>query len=150
MKERELAKNSLNRAFQEGEDNHQDLSIPRAHLRVLFIKKLPQLEELPQWLLQGSTNTLQSLNIKDCSNFKALPESMQDLKSLQDIHILDCLELSSLPKDFNCLIDLREIQIENCPTLSERCKPVAGEDWPKIALIPKIELDGEIIKSTKN
>ncbi|KAJ0043222.1 hypothetical protein Pint_17874 [Pistacia integerrima] len=31
----------------EGEDNHQDLNIPRAHLRVLFIKKLPQLEELP-------------------------------------------------------------------------------------------------------
>ncbi|XP_031278328.1 putative disease resistance protein RGA1 [Pistacia vera] len=133
-----------------GEDNHQDLSIPRAHLRVLFIKKLPQLEELPQWLLQGSANTLQSLNIEYCSNFKALPESMQDLKSLQDVHILDCLKLSSLPKDFNCLIDLRELQIENCPKLSERCKPETGEDWPKIALIPKIELDGEIIKSTKN
>ncbi|XP_031264655.1 putative disease resistance protein RGA1 [Pistacia vera] len=134
----------------EREDNHQDLNIPRAHLRVLLILQLPQLEELPQWLLQGSANTLQSLNIQDCSNFKALPESMQDLKSLQDVHIGDCPELSSLPMDFNCLIDLRELQIEDCPYLSERCEPETGEDWPKIAHIPKIELDGKIIKSTKN
>ncbi|KAJ0043223.1 hypothetical protein Pint_17877 [Pistacia integerrima] len=134
----------------EGENNHQYLNIPRAHLRVLFIGQLPQLEELPQWLLQGLANTLQSLNIDDCSNFKALRDSMQDLKSLQDVHIADCPELSSLPKDFNCLIDLREIQIENCPKLSKRCKPKTGEDRPKIAHIPKIELDGKIITSTKN
>ncbi|XP_044508411.1 disease resistance protein RGA2-like isoform X1 [Mangifera indica] len=127
--------------------NHEELNSTGPPLRLLEIGNLPQLVKLPQWLLRCSTNTLQTLRIGNCSNLKALPESMQKLQALR---VWNCPELSSLPKDINHLIALRELIIEDCRQLTERCKPEAGEDWPKIAHIPNIKLDGEIIKSTEN
>ncbi|XP_044508348.1 putative disease resistance protein RGA3 isoform X3 [Mangifera indica] len=127
--------------------NHEELSSTGPPLRFLLLDNLPQLVKLPQWLLRSSTNTLQTLRIRNCSNLKALPESMQKLQALG---VWNCPELSSLPKGINHLITLRELIIEDCPKLTERCKPEAGEDWPKIAHIPKIELDGEVTKSTEN
>ncbi|XP_031249203.1 putative disease resistance protein RGA4 [Pistacia vera] len=129
------------------QDNHDELSSTWPHLRLLVMKELPQLVEFPQWLIQFSTNTLESLEILNCSNLKALPESMQKLKVL---HVVNCPELSSLPKNMDCLIALMELIIEDCPKLSERCEPEIGKDWSKIAHIPNIELDGKIIKSTEN
>ncbi|KAJ0018670.1 hypothetical protein Pint_11535 [Pistacia integerrima] len=82
--------------------------------------ELPQLVEFPQWLIQCSTNTLERLDIFNCSNLKALPESM---KKLQVLNIRKCRELSSLPKDMDHLISLRELVIEDSPKLSERCEP---------------------------
>ncbi|XP_044508353.1 putative disease resistance protein RGA1 [Mangifera indica] len=127
--------------------NHEELNSTGSPLRLLEIGNLPQLVKLPQWLLRCSTNTLQTLRIGNCSNLKALPESMQKLQALR---VWNCPELSSLPKDINHLIALRELIIKDCPKLTERCKPEGGEDWPKIAHIQKIELDGEVIKSTEN
>ncbi|XP_044479412.1 putative disease resistance protein RGA1 [Mangifera indica] len=92
----------LNLDLSTGSDNHDELNSTGPPLRFLRISALPQLVKLPQWLLQGSTNTL------------------------------------------------RGLKIDYCPELTERCKPETGEDWSKIAHIPKIELDGEIIKSTEN
>ena len=140
----------LNLDFSTGSDeqhNHEELNSTGPPLRFLQIGNLPQLVKLPQWLLRSSTNTLQALSINNCSKLKALPESMQKLQALR---VWNCPELSSLPKDINHLITLRELIIKDCPKLTERCKPEAGEDWPKSAHIPKIELDGEVIKSTEN
>ncbi|KAH7557219.1 hypothetical protein JRO89_XS11G0076700 [Xanthoceras sorbifolium] len=119
----------------------------RPHLRTLSIGGLPQLIELPQWLLQCSANTLQWLAMKDCPNFIALPESLQHLETLQVLRILDCPKVSSLPQDMHRLTALGEFGIQQCPALSERCKKDTGEDWPKIAHVPKIYLDGNWIKS---
>ncbi|XP_044508295.1 putative disease resistance protein RGA1 isoform X1 [Mangifera indica] len=127
--------------------NHEELNSTGPPLRFLLINNLPQLVQLPQRLLRCSTNTLQTLLISNCSKLKALPESMQKLQALG---VWNCPELSSLPKDINHLIALRELIIEDCPKLTETCKPEAAEDWPKIVHIPKIKLDGEIIKSTEN
>ncbi|XP_031270058.1 putative disease resistance protein RGA1 [Pistacia vera] len=129
------------------QENHDELSNTWPHLRYLRIKELPQLVEFPQWLIQCSTNTLESLEILNCSNLKALPESMEKLQALG---VVNCLELSSLPKDMDRLIALRELTIRGCPKLSERCKQETGEDWFKIAHIPYIDLDDKIIKSTEN
>ncbi|KAJ0016743.1 hypothetical protein Pint_11515 [Pistacia integerrima] len=129
------------------QDNHDELSNTWPHLRYLRIKELPQLVEFPQWLIQCSTNTLESLEILNCSNLKALPELMEKLQALG---VVNCLELSSLPKDMDRLIALRELTIRGCPKLSERCKQETGEDWFKIAHIPYIDLDDKIIKSTEN
>ncbi|XP_044507249.1 putative disease resistance protein RGA4 [Mangifera indica] len=125
----------------------EELNSTGPPLRLLEIDNLPQLVKLPQWLPRCSTNTLQTLRIGNCSNLKALPESMQKLQALR---VWNCPELSSLPKDINHLIALRDLIIKDCTKLTERCKPEGGDDWPKIAHIPKIKLDGEIIKSTEN
>ncbi|XP_034673157.1 putative disease resistance protein RGA3 isoform X1 [Vitis riparia] len=97
-------------------------------LQILFFENLPQLEALPRWLLHGPTsNTLHQLHILDCPSLRALPES-------------------GLQK----LVYLQKLKIEDCPELIGRCKPETGEDWQKIAHIPKIYLDGEKIASLTN
>ncbi|XP_044509752.1 putative disease resistance protein RGA3 [Mangifera indica] len=116
----------LNLDLSTGSDNHEELNSTGPPLRFLAIFDLPKLVKLPQWLLQCSTNTL------------------------GEVIISSCPELSSLPEDMNSLISLRKLKIDCCPKLTGRCKPETGEDWSKIAHIPKIELDGEIIKSTEN
>ncbi|KAJ0017674.1 hypothetical protein Pint_11525 [Pistacia integerrima] len=62
------------------QDNHDELSSTWPHLQFLHIRELPQLVEFPEWLLQCSTNTLERLEILNCSNLKALPELMQKLQ----------------------------------------------------------------------
>lgn len=104
--------------------------------------------ELPQWLLQGSTDTLQNLLILGCPNFMALPESLRNFEALEGLVIGNCPKLSSLPEDMHHLTTLKSLAIAGCPALSERCKPPTGEDCPKIAHIPEILLDGEMIKSS--
>ncbi|TXG70365.1 hypothetical protein EZV62_005300 [Acer yangbiense] len=129
----------------EEEDIHQDLNGTRPHLRVLALSELPQLVMLPQWLLRCSANTLQWLTIVECQNLLALPNSLQNLKSLRSFLILDCPKVSSLPQDMHGLTTLEYIEIWGCPTLSERCEQGSGEDWPQIAHVPNITLDGHLI-----
>ncbi|KAK0597831.1 hypothetical protein LWI29_029017 [Acer saccharum] len=128
----------------EEEDTHQDLNGTRPHLRDLYLEKLLQLVELPQWLLRCSANTLQWLRIRECPYLLALPDSLQNLKSLQ---VWDCPKVASLPQDMHGLTTLETIEIEGCPTLSERCDQGSGEDWPQIAHVPNIYLDGYLISS---
>ncbi|TXG46204.1 hypothetical protein EZV62_028299 [Acer yangbiense] len=126
----------------EEEDSHQDLNGTRPHLRQLWLSELPKLVELPQWLLRCSANSLQFLAIFKCPNLLALPDSLQNLKSLQ---VLRCPKVSSLPQDMHGLTTLEKIEIWGCPTLSERCEQGSGEDWPQIAHVPNIWLDGDLI-----
>ncbi|KAH7571157.1 hypothetical protein JRO89_XS05G0261300 [Xanthoceras sorbifolium] len=130
----------------EKNDSHEDLNNTRIQPRTLFIFKLLNLKELPQWLLHA--NTLESLTILKCPNFITLPEPLQDLESLKALYIARCPKLTCLPADMHNLISLRELRIAGCPLLIERCKKDTGEDWPKIAHIPLIWLAGEEIKST--
>ncbi|TXG70357.1 hypothetical protein EZV62_005292 [Acer yangbiense] len=126
----------------EEEDTHQDLNGTRPHLRELGLSELPKLVELPQWLLRCSVNTLRRLRIEKCPNLLALPDSLQNLRSLQ---VSFCPKVASLPQDMHVLTTLEKIEIGGCPTLSERCQKGSGEDWPQIAHVPNIWLDGDWI-----
>ncbi|KAH7571110.1 hypothetical protein JRO89_XS05G0254700 [Xanthoceras sorbifolium] len=132
----------------EDDDSHQDLNNTQIQLRTLSILALPNLEELPQWLLHA--NTLESLAINECPNFRALSESLQHLESLKFLYISSCPKFTSLPKDMDRLIALRDLRIFDSPVLIERCKKDTGEDWLKIAHIPLIWLDDEEIKSRQS
>ncbi|XP_017977602.1 PREDICTED: putative disease resistance protein RGA3 [Theobroma cacao] len=111
-------------------------------LQSLAIGELPKLVALPKWLLLGSTKTLQQLIIMGCENLTALPDWFQDVAALQLLKIAGCPKLSSLPDGIQHLTFLNQLAIQACPTLSKRCKPGIGEDWPKIAHVTKIVLDG--------
>ncbi|ONI09270.1 hypothetical protein PRUPE_5G227800 [Prunus persica] len=115
-------------------------------LRSVSISKASRLEALPHWL-QDSANTLQSLRVKNCEDLKELPEWLQNFKLLQQLVIEYCPQLLALPQGMYHLGALRLLKIDGCSKLSERCKSNEGADWPKIAHVSKITLDGEIIAS---
>jgi len=65
---------------------------------------------------------------------------IHNCRSLQVFEILGCSSLTSLPEGMRSLTSLQRLTIWNSPYLLYRCKREAGEDWPKIAHIPKLEL----------
>ncbi|KAK8988045.1 hypothetical protein V6N11_065644 [Hibiscus sabdariffa] len=95
-------------------------------------------ESLPQWIVLGSTRTLQRLQVSKLKNLSMLPTWFQHLMSLQELVIADCPKLSSLPEGMQHLTALNDLRITRCPNLKERCMEGTGEDWPKIAHIPHI------------
>jgi Leucine-rich repeat (LRR) protein len=98
------------------EEKIQPLSLS---LRIVMFEYLPATLAVPEQLLQGSAESLQTFIIGDCPNIEEMPESISNLKKLQKLRISDC------------------------PSLSKRCQKGTGEDWPKIAHIPKIKVDDD-------
>jgi hypothetical protein len=88
-------------------------------LRIVLFVAVPATIALPEQLLEGSTESLQTFIIRDCPNIEEMPECISNLKKLQNLQII------------------------NCPRLSERCIRGTGEDWPKIKHIPKIKVDDD-------
>jgi Leucine-rich repeat (LRR) protein len=107
-------------------------------LLLLRLSRLPKLVSLPSGLQHAST--LQKLEISDCESLTAIPEWIHNCKSLQVLEIRGCWSLASLPEEMRWLTSLQRLQIENCPILLRRCERDIGEDWPKIAHIPELDL----------
>ncbi|XP_011011365.1 PREDICTED: disease resistance protein RGA2-like isoform X2 [Populus euphratica] len=88
-------------------------------LRIVMFAVLPATRALPEQLFQGSAESLQTFIIIGCPNIGEMPDCIRNLKKLQNLEISDC------------------------PRLNKRCRKETGEDWPKIAHIPKIKVDGD-------
>ena len=65
------------------------------------------------------------------------------LTSLQTLQIWSCPNLISLPQEIRNLTSLKELRIWRCPLLRQRCKRQIGEDWPIIAHVPIVYVDGQ-------
>ncbi|XP_057453748.1 putative disease resistance protein RGA1 [Lotus japonicus] len=109
-------------------------------LQTLEITCSKLLKELPNELFKN-LNTLEHLIILLCEDLESLPEKgWEGLHSLRTVELWGCWELKSLPDGVRHLTSLELLTIQNCPALAKRCKEGTGEDWDKIAHVPKVEI----------
>ncbi|KAG4957681.1 hypothetical protein JHK85_044061 [Glycine max] len=135
------------------------------HLEVLSFSNCPQLESLP-----GSMHillpSLKELRIDDCPRVESFPEGgllplsltylrisnfpnlkkldykgLYQLSSLKKLILLDCPNLQQLPEE-GLPNSISYLNIGGCPNLKQRCQNPGGEDWPKIAHIPTMDISG--------
>ncbi|KAL7234199.1 hypothetical protein ACSBR1_017737 [Camellia fascicularis] len=89
--------------------------------------------------------TLTSLRITDLQNLKSINyQSFQHLTCLKQLRIDGCPQLQSLPEE-GLLASLSSLEISYCPLLKPRCERDRGDEWHKIAHIPFIQIDYEVI-----
>lgn len=86
--------------------------------------------------------TLKKLEIFHCSNLRCLPPGIEATSCLAAMTILKCPLISSLPEQ-GLPQSLKELYIKECPLLTKSCKENDGEDWPKIAHVPTIEIEDD-------
>ncbi|XP_057759182.1 putative disease resistance protein RGA1 [Arachis stenosperma] len=70
----------------------------------------------------------------------SLPEWLGDMTSLQHFIIFRSPRIRSLPSNFRNLTNLRFLAIKKCAGLEQRCQRETGEDWPKIAHVPHVDI----------
>ncbi|XP_024024456.1 putative disease resistance protein RGA3 [Morus notabilis] len=111
-------------------------------LQTLMINELPQTTALPQWL-QRAADTLQHLLVFYCCKLATLPKWLPNLTTLETLTMFACPNLSSLPEGMERLTSLTRLEINGCDALEARCKRDIGEDWPKIAHVPRCLIGSE-------
>ncbi|PON37965.1 NB-ARC domain, LRR domain containing protein [Trema orientale] len=121
-------------------DHKMDTAFPR--LRTMDIYMCPEQES---FLEGGFPSSVTSLQIFNCNKLESLNvKGFQGLASLEQLVIGRCQELKCLPEE-GLPDSLSSLCISDCPLLQPRCQRNAGQDWTKIAHIPRIEIDWELI-----
>ncbi|KAB2050045.1 hypothetical protein ES319_A13G218500v1 [Gossypium barbadense] len=143
----------MNLKMEPQEEEDKDLQLS---LKTLSLVNLPALTDLPRWLLQGSSSTLQQLQIMFCENLSVLPVWLLNLTSLHELEIVGCRNLSALPEGIDRLTNLRELTIDGCPQLSKRYREMGVKIGTKLltsktlSLSIRIEECGKILISYKS
>ncbi|KAL8506833.1 hypothetical protein ACS0TY_017648 [Phlomoides rotata] len=118
-----------------------DLAEEFRHLRFLKCISLLDIDEmvsLPQGLQQ--IPSLQFLSLGALPLLTSLPEWLANLVSLTRLRIHKCPKITALPSSIQGMTNLRMLDIWECPELERRCERTTGEDWPKIAHIPRLDI----------
>ncbi|GAU31722.1 hypothetical protein TSUD_215230 [Trifolium subterraneum] len=109
-----------------------------SYLKDLTVADFPKLKELPN---EPFNLALEHLHISCCAELESLPERIwEGLRSLRTMEITGCKELRSLPEGIRHLTSLEVLTIYGCPALEGRLMERTGEDWDKIAHIPKLDI----------
>ncbi|WKA01725.1 hypothetical protein VitviT2T_019992 [Vitis vinifera] len=86
--------------------------------------------------------TLTSLDLSHFQNLESLASlSLQTLTSLENLAIYGCPKLRSiLPREGLWPDTLSRLDVWSCPHLTQRYSKEEGDDWPKIAHIPCVDI----------
>ncbi|KAL6610415.1 hypothetical protein ACP70R_040384 [Stipagrostis hirtigluma subsp. patula] len=84
--------------------------------------------------------TLQKLELFRCTNLACLPPGLQEASYLTAMTICECPIIPCLPEQ-GLPESVKELYIKECPQLTVSCQENGGEDWPKIAHVPTIEIE---------
>ena len=86
--------------------------------------------------------TLTFLSLSEFQNLESLASlSLQTLTSLEELEIYDCPKLRSiLPREGLLPDTLSRLHARRCPHLTQRYSKEEGDDWPKIAHIPCVDI----------
>nr|POF19694.1 putative disease resistance protein rga4 [Quercus suber] len=114
---------------------------PLSQLRELNLSQMIDFASLPEDWLRNLVS-LRKLSIQLCNGLVSLPW-IGSLTSLQILIIWQCPNLTSLPQEISNLTSLKELEIWHCPLLGQRCKRQIGENWPFIAHVPIVRVDGQ-------
>ncbi|KAL6610413.1 hypothetical protein ACP70R_040382 [Stipagrostis hirtigluma subsp. patula] len=86
--------------------------------------------------------SLQKLELFHCINLTCLPPGLEEASCLTAMTILKCPIIPCLPEQ-GLPQSLKELYIRECPLLTKSCQENGGEDWPKIAHVPTIEIEDD-------
>ncbi|RZB65897.1 putative disease resistance RPP13-like protein 1 [Glycine soja] len=84
--------------------------------------------------------SLTCLRIRDFPNLKKLDyKGLSQLSSLKKLILGNCPNLQQLPEE-GLPKSISHLMISGCPNLNQRCQNPGGEDWPKIAHTPTVDI----------
>ncbi|WCJ30510.1 Disease resistance protein RGA2 [Euphorbia peplus] len=72
------------------EESENDQCATQFSLQKLNMYGLLKVKEFPEWLLRGSVNSFEMLNIAECSNLRQVPEWVKNIPTLQKLSIHGC------------------------------------------------------------
>ncbi|CAI0418712.1 unnamed protein product [Linum tenue] len=93
-------------------------------------------------LLRFEINSLHSL--------ECLPDWLQHSSKLQLLDVTFCDDLVCLPEWLPKLTALENLEVHSCARLSPRLESRMAEDWPKVARIPNIKINGRMVQRNGN
>ncbi|KAM3249390.1 hypothetical protein P3L10_011159 [Capsicum annuum] len=111
------------------------------NLSTFSVVGLDKIMSLP---IRHFSGTLKSIDITECPNFATILDWIGDLIALNRLAIDDSPMLKSLPEGMQSLTALQKlIVIGGSSILKQRFKKEVGEDWPKIAHVPTVDIDDD-------
>ncbi|XP_068329245.1 disease resistance protein RGA2-like [Pyrus communis] len=120
-------------------ENESSNSMSDEMMRISFFPSLETLKLYNCPVLKGWWRAHTHNSVSSSSSTENL--SLPSFPRLSTLEIRNCLNLTSLPEGIRGLPCLNTLDIWQCPMLSERYKKKTGEDWPKIAHVPHIDID---------